>query len=377
MDLVDWDLAASTARRIVRVGPQTTSTEAVEIVRELQRLAAEAHAHVVAYTGLEPDPVLRTSVEVVDRATWAAYNVEGMRRTLGPLAARLGERRAERRSANPPASSFGAGASRAVSDAATRAGRAVTGAELGTVLAFLASRVLGQYETFLPPEAGDGRLLLVAPNIVEVQRRLGADPRDFRMWVCVHEQTHQVQFTAAPWLGAHLEKLVARFADAVDLDPRAVVSRLRAAARDRRVEERDPGDDDGLGSTPLAMLQSPEQRAVVAEIQALMTLLEGHADQVMDAVGPEVIPTVGLIRRRFEKRRRERGSPVERAWRKILGLDAKLAQYRVGGAFCRAVTEAGGPDAMRRAFAGPEFLPTSTELAAPQTWLARTAAARA
>jgi coenzyme F420 biosynthesis associated uncharacterized protein len=188
------------------------------------------------------------------------------------------------------------------------------------------------------------------------------------MWVCVHEQTHHVQFTAAPWLKTHLEELIARLAELIDLDPRAVISRVRDAVRDRH----EGGEEGG----PLTAFQSPEQRAVVAQLQAVMTLLEGHADQVMDAVGPQVIPSVGRIRRRFERRRRDRSSPVERALRKILGLDAKMAQYRVGGAFCRAVTEAGGTDAMRLAFAGPQFLPTTAELVAPQDWLTRTAAAR-
>ena len=149
-----------------------------------------------------------------------------------------------------------------------------------------------------------------------------------------------------------------------------MISRLRDSIRDRQ------SGDAPVGG-PAAYLQSPEQRAVVREIQALMTLLEGHADQVMDAVGPAVIPTVGEIRTRFEVRRREGGSPIDRLLRKVLGLDAKIEQYRVGGAFCRAVTEQGGPDAMRVAFAGPQYLPTNDELEAPDRWLARTSSARA
>jgi coenzyme F420 biosynthesis associated uncharacterized protein len=358
--MVDWDLAAGTAGRLVRPGPRLTATEATGVVTALRGLSAEALDHVVQHTGLTPDPALRTCTEVVDRPTWARHNVAGMRAILVPVIEVLAAKRSR------PARGYLGGA-------LGSAGRTVTGAELGAVLSLLASRVLGQYEVFLPTEhALDGRLLLVAPNIVEVERRLAVDPRDFRMWVCLHEQTHHAQFTAAPWLRDHLHGMIRELVAASNLDPGEMVSRLMAAARARRgAAGPNPVDEPGV---PLAALQSPEQRAVVARLQAVMTLLEGHADEVMDAVGPQVVPSVAAIRSKFEQRRRRGGSPLDRFLRKVLGLDAKLAQYQVGGAFCRAVSAAGGPAAMRRAFAGPEFLPTSGELHEPQAWLERTAA---
>lgn len=352
MDLVDWELAVSTATRLVGPGPSMTSDDAAAVVRQLRTLAPEALDHVVRYTGLIPDPDLATGTEVVDRGRWAANNVAGMRVTMAPLLDTLATKRAEK-IGNAP----GAGLVTAV-------GRKITGAELGAVLAFVGSRVLGQYEVFLPPADGDGRLSLVAPNIVEVERRLGADPRDFRMWVCLHEQTHHVQFTATPWLKPHLQGLIAQLAQHADFDVPAMIGRLRDAIRER--------PEGGA----LAIVQSPQQRAVIGEIQSLMTLLEGHADQVMDAVGPEVVPSVAQIRAGFEERRRQTGSPISALLRKVLGFDAKLAQYRVGGKFCRAVTAAGGPAAMRVAFAAPQNVPTKAEFADPTAWLERTSAAR-
>lgn len=354
MEMVDWELAVATARRLVRPGPAVSDAEAAATVEQLTVLADEALGHVTSYTGLIPDPTLQTGTEVVDRPTWAAYNVGGMRETLAPVLETL----ATKRGNGPTAAMM------------TRAGRKVTGAELGGVLSFLASHVLGQYEVFLPPGSGDGRLLLVAPNIVDVEQRLGVDPRDFRMWVCVHEQTHHVQFTGAPWLREHVHGLVRRIAEASNLDAAQVVARLKDAVREAR-SGRDR-DDTGLGLA--SVLQTPEQRKTLAELQAVMTLLEGHADQVMDAVGPEVIPSAEFIRSRFDERRRRGLSPLDRIVRKLLGLDAKMAQYRVGGAFCRAVTAAGGPDTMRIAFAGPDQLPTMAELRDPATWLSRVGA---
>lgn len=355
-DLVDWDLAVATARRLIPPGPSLRRPEAGAVVVQLRELADEAAAHVIEHTGLRPQPSSRTGTCVVDRPTWAANNVTGLRLTLAPLLAQLAGRRSGRAGRDQPPALVGA------------AGRKATGLELGAVLAFLSTKILGQYEVFLPPEAGDGRLSLVAPNIVEVERRLGADPRDFRLWVCLHEQTHHAQFAATPWLKGHLAGLITRLADSAELDARAVLDRLWQALRTR--------EGGVLPGGPLAVLQSPEQRAVVGELQALMTLLEGHADYVMDAVGPRVVPTVAEIRRGFEERRRA-GSPLEWVIRRVLGLDAKLAQYRLGGAFCRAVVQEAGPEALRSVFAGPELLPTKSEFTDPASWLARTAAVRA
>jgi coenzyme F420 biosynthesis associated uncharacterized protein len=206
----------------------------------------------------------------------------------------------------------------------------------------------------------------VAPNIVEVERKLGVDPHDFRLWVALHEQTHHLQFTGVPWMHGHLLSLVGKLAEAADIDPSQLVARLKEAAGQLRGGGERPG---GL----LSVLQSPAQRELAAQAQAFMTVLEGHADYVMDAVGPEVVPTVAHIREQFEQRRRRTGSPVEALLRRLLGFDAKLAQYRVGGAFFRAVDEQAGRSAVAAVWSGPDALPTAEELKDPAAWLRRTA----
>lgn len=350
MDLVDWDFAVRTARQLVRPGPDIGVADAADVVVELRAVADEALGHVSAFTGLSPDPALRTSVVVVDRGQWAEQNIAGMRTVLDPVVSRL----AEKRLANA-----GAGA-----NAVGAVGRKVTATEVGGLVAFLASKVLGQYETFLPPGAGDGRLSLVAPNVVEAERKLDVDPHDFRLWVALHEQTHLLQFTGVPWMHDHLMGLVGRLAETADIDPSQLIARLRGAVGQVR------GGGDRPGGV-LAVLQSPEQRAITADAQAFMTVLEGHADYVMDAVGPEVVPSVSTIRERFEQRRRHTGSPLEMLLRRLLGFDAKLAQYRVGGAFFREVHERGGGEAVAAVWASPESLPTAAELKDPGAWLHR------
>src|SRR3954468_2067501 len=204
--LVDWDLAGRTARRLVGPGPETSREEAAAVVEELHRAAATAVAHVEALTGLHPVPGGPVpTVAVVDRPGWLTANTAGMAALLDRLADALTE--AQGRAPGPSATAIGSRA---------------TGVQAGGVLAFLCSRVLGQYEVF----GTGGRLLLVAPNIVETERKLGVDPSNFRLWVCLHEVTHQLQFTAVPWLSGYLEDQVAAFAEATDLTPEVLRERL-------------------------------------------------------------------------------------------------------------------------------------------------------
>ncbi len=228
---------------------------------------------------------------------------------------------------------------------------------MGSVLAWLSSKVLGQYEAFT--EAGrPGRLVLVAPNIVETERRLGVDPADFRLWVALHEVTHRTQFTAVPWLHGHVRAEVDALLDAADLsDPARLIGRLQAGVRERR---------------PLVeLLQTPEQRVVLERVTAFMSLLEGHAEHVMDGVGPGVVPSVATIRARFQERRRERGGPLDRLLRRVLGLDLKALQYAEGSAFVTHCVEAVGMAGFNEVWSGPAALPTRQEIREPALWVRR------
>jgi len=346
-DLVDWELAARTGVRLVRPGPQIPADQARAVVEQLRAFAVEARGHVRAYTGLDAAAV-DAPVAVVDRRTWVRSNVAGLRYLVEPLARKL---------------------NREPMPAALRAvGARVTGLEAGAGLAFLAGKVLGQYELF-PPEGPDsdrpGRLLLVAPNIVQVEHELGVDPSDFRLWVCVHEETHRVQFGAVPWLRGHIVDQVAVLVAGSDLGlgqmagrGREVASAVAAALRGQP------------GPSLAEAMQSEEQKAVLAEVTAVMSLLEGHADVVMDGVGPGVIASVEQIRQRFQ-RRREQPSRVEAAMRRLLGLDAKLAQYRDGARFVRSVVDQVGMAGFNRVWESAATLPSSAELADPKTWVAR------
>ncbi|MEU7023236.1 zinc-dependent metalloprotease [Streptomyces sp. NPDC046203] len=365
--MVDWNLAVATATRLVRPGPEVGRDEARRVVAELREHAKAAEEHVRAYTrmfpeGRDPGDYADTPVLVVDRAGWVKANVAGFRELLTPLLDKM----RERRSTTPGGAVLSA------------VGGKVTGVELGMLLSFLASRILGQYETFAPatrdlPAAagGGGRLLLVAPNIVHVERELEVAPRDFRLWVCLHEETHRTQFTAVPWLRDHLQGEIQAFLAATDVDPATVVERLREAAQVLAGGNRPEGEQGEPGPTLVELVQTPEQREILGRLTAVMSLLEGHADFVMDGVGPDVVPSVAEIREKFQQRRARGASRLDLALRKLLGLDAKLRQYRDGERFVRAVVDQVGMDGFNRVWTSPNTLPTKSEIARPADWVTR------
>ncbi|MBT2403426.1 MULTISPECIES: zinc-dependent metalloprotease [unclassified Streptomyces] len=362
-EMVDWNLAVATATRLVRPGPEVSRDEARAVVAELRRHAKTSERHVREFTRMMPEgaAVHDTPVLVVDRAGWVRANVAGFRELLGPLLGKM----QERRGSAPAGAVLGA------------VGGKVTGVELGMLLSFLASRVLGQYETFAPAAldlpgsaAGGGRLLLVAPNIVHVERELEADPHDFRLWVCLHEETHRTQFTAVPWLRDHLEGEIQTFLGATEMDPMNVLERLREAAQSF-VGARPDAERGDEGHSLVELVQTPEQREVLARLTAVMSLLEGHADFVMDGVGPAVVPSVAEIREKFQQRRASGAGRLDAALRKLLGLDAKLRQYRDGERFVRAVVGQVGMDGFNRVWTSPNTLPTKAEIAEPADWVAR------
>ena len=336
---VDWDLAVRTARRLAPAGPQVSWAEASDAVTELRGLAVRAEEHVRSVTGLIPpgDPEEAT---VVDRPGWAAANVDGFKVVLEPLAEKL-------KLKNQSQLALGA-ASR------------LTGVQMGTLLAWLSSKVLGQYEVFLPEE-GTGRLVLVAPNIVETERRLGVDPSDFRMWVALHEVTHRTQFTAVPWLHEHVRSEVRALLEASSLDdPGQLVSRLKGAITQLP-----------RGGSVVELLQTPEQRVVLERVTAFMSLLEGHAEHVMDGVGPSVVPTVATIRARFDQRRKDGSGLVDRVLRRLLGLDLKALQYAEGKVFVDTAVREVGMAGFNRVWESPATLPTRQEIREPLAWVHR------
>jgi coenzyme F420 biosynthesis associated uncharacterized protein len=345
--MIDWDLAVSTASRLAGPGPVITRPDADSVVAELKADADRSTGLVRDFTGLEATE--RTApVLVVDRTGWVQANADGFADLMGPLVEKMQSRK---------------GAPGPVTEAV---GSKVTGMEVGGLLGFMASKVLGQFDPFYSGPGLDGstpstgRLLLVAPNIVHVENELEVDRTDFRLWVCLHEETHRVQFTAVPWMRDHLFGEFTALADTVE------PQRLLDDGLKRLSEALKGGNSASL----LDLMGSPEQKAILDRVTGVMSLLEGHADVVMDGVGPSVIPTVATIRGRFDERRKGVGA-LDRLLRRLLGLEAKMAQYRDGAAFVRAVVDKVGMADFNAVWAGPDNLPSKAEIADPPLWISR------
>ena len=340
--MVDWDLAVRVGSRLVGEGPHVSRSEAVAAVEELRAGADRSTPLVREYTGLvateRSAPVL-----VVDRPGWIQANADSFATIISPLVDKLTAKSAP----GPLTEAIGS---------------RITGAELGAMLGFLGSKVLGQFDPFWDAPGEHGRLLLVAPNIVHTEREIGADPSDFRLWVCLHEETHRVQFTAVPWMTEHLRSEMNAIVSTVQTDPGELARDLFS-----KVGDLVSGKSDG---SLLDLFGSPEQKAIIERVTGVMSLLEGHADVVMDGVGPEVIPSVEEIRRKFTERRKGVGG-LDKLLRRLLGLDQKMAQYRDGAVFVRAAVDKVGMEGFNAVWASPENLPSKAEILDPSLWISR------
>lgn len=335
--MIDWDLAVRLGSRLAGDGPEVSVLAATDAVDELRADANRSTGLVREFTGLTAAE--RTApVLVIDRPGWIQANADSFATILTPIVDKLSEKK---------------GAPGPIGRAV---GSRITGAEVGLVLGFLGGKVLGQFDPFFEP---NGRLLLVAPNIVHVEQELGVDPTDFRLWVCLHEETHRVQFTAVPWMRDHLYSMMTSLSESIDTG-KALEEGAKRIGQSLR----------GEGGSLLDMVSTPEQREVIDRVTGVMSLLEGHADVVMDGVGPEVIPSVNQIRRKFNERRKGVGG-LDKILRRLLGLDAKMAQYRDGAKFVRAVIDKVDMEGFNAVWESPENLPDKAEIADPSAWVAR------
>jgi len=337
---VDWGFAATVGQWLARPAPPSTDYTRRQVVDNLASAAKAAEPPVRDVTGLHTNPVV-PEARIVDRPGWIRAATESMRVMTGGTDKPRG----------------------AIS------GR-VTGAQTGAVLAFVASGILGQYDPFAASDDG-GALLLVYPNVIAVERQLRVNPADFRLWVCLHEVTHRVQFTANPWLSGYMSQALGVLTKEGGDDVATVVSRLAEFARSRGG---DSSDDDPNSKGILGLLravQSEPQREALDQLLVLGTLLEGHADHVMDAVGPVVVPSVSTIRARFDERRQRKQPPLQRLLRALLGIDAKLSQYTRGKAFVDHVVDRVGMERFNTVWTGPDTLPRPLEIEYPQRWIDR------
>lgn len=315
---LDWAVAANSARALIQPGPDLSAAEVAAVVAELRGAAARAIEPIAEVSELSPPGAV--PVLVIDRGTWVEAVCESAQAMLGE---------ADAEAATP----------------LERLRAKSLGAQAGAAFAILGSRILGQFDPFVSTP----RLLLVAPNVVTIERQLAVSPEDFRLWVCLHEQTHSFQFANAPWLKDQLLALFSKLIEGEAAPFSWPTGGRPAAIRD--------------------LIGDPEQQEAFDQITAVMSLMEGHAEVMMDRVGVGVVPTLPRIRKAFEAHRDATGWG---SWlRRLIGLDLKRNQYRDGAEFCRQVIGAAGVSTLNLAFSKPSALPNLTEIHEPQLWLHR------
>ena len=342
--MVDWD----TARQIARFAAR--SDEVPDLGLDLAALARELEESVIEHSRLKPVGAV-PAAEVVGRAVWAQANLDSLASLLDPVAARLESRLA---GAGPLAGPL-------------RLATGVTlAAEVGLIMGYLSQRVLGQYELALLQPESPPRLLFVATNLKRAVGELGVDREGFLRWVTIHELTHALQFGGVPWLREYLGGLLRSYLETVDLRmERGAAGALPALPNPAELVER--FREGGLA----ALVQTREQRGIVDRVQAVMAVVEGYAEHVMDALAPALVPNHEGMRAAMDRRRRSRSAP-ERILQRLLGMDLKLRQYELGKAFCDTVVAEGGIGRLNAVWDAPEAIPTLAELERPDRWLART-----
>jgi coenzyme F420 biosynthesis associated uncharacterized protein len=344
-DPVAWDLAERVATRVAGREPLEDSYLYATLQPDFEELTAEAEKLVEAETGLK-SLAGPARARVTNRAGWVHANVASFQRLLRPVTERLGAALD-----HPPVAWVG---------------RTVAGTQVGLLLGWMSTRVLGQYDQLLiedeHPEDQD-IVYYVGPNVLALEKRFAFPPKEFRLWLALHEVTHRMQFTGIPWMRPHFLSLVESTLAGVDPDPRRFLEALRRATE--QVRKGKLSEDGGL----LTLLAGPEQYEAIQQIGGLMSLLEGHGDVTMDRAGADRIPSAERFSRVLRQRRQQRG-PMK-VLSTLVGLDAKLRQYEQGERFIEAVEAEGGADLLAHAWRGPEWLPSMTEIRTPEQWIER------
>jgi coenzyme F420 biosynthesis associated uncharacterized protein len=354
--MVDWDLAQRVAAGALTLKPAPATYRSSALQAQFDELTARAEFLVSEATGLHSAHGAARA-RVTDRTEWAVANVRSMERLVGPALAKIQE----------------SGAGKKAGKSTLTAGRVMSGTQLGLMLAYMSTRVLGQYDLLIRDEQPEEQDIVyyVGPNVVAMEERHGFVASQFRLWLALHEVTHRMQFTAVPWLRDHFVNLVGELLEPLHTDPSGLTDTLRRVMVEVR-SGKNPLEESGV----IGMLATPEQRLALSKISGMMSLLEGHGDVTMDRAGAAEVPGAATFSKVLHERRANaRG--FTKLMSRLLGLEAKMRQYAEGEQFVESVEAAGGPELLARVWRGPEWLPTLAEIRSPGEWVARAGGALA
>ncbi|MEJ5187184.1 MAG: zinc-dependent metalloprotease [Candidatus Geothermincolales bacterium] len=353
-DLINWAQAEEIAVLVAQAEAVQGPPPGPEVIGAFQEMRERSLELVGRYSRLIPrEPI--GDILVLDRPGWIRANLNSFRLIFSPLAESY-RRTLEKFEG-------GGGAFAALGKRITHG---ILTAQLGMVIGYLARNVLGQFDLGLPDMEDGGKLYIVYPNMLKAERNLRLVPSDFRLWITLHEITHAFEFASHPWLRRYLRELMERYFSSVSLRLEEISLRLRPEELTDARQLDEIMREGGL----ISVIHTPEQRAILADIQAFMSLVEGYSNLIMDLAGRDMIPSYEEMSRAF-RRRRELKSGAERFIERMLGFDLKLQQYHVGELFCREVYETKGLDFLNLAWRYREYLPRPEEIKKPYLWMER------
>jgi putative hydrolase len=364
-----WDSARQLAISVATDGQSEPNVDPMERM-ELEQLARVADLHVADVTGLSTSVTGRAVAGLpVNRTRWVMDSLDAYRPLVERLATSLGPAAADDDDdtdgpGDPMADMF--------SGMFKMLQPMVLAMTAGSMVGHLAQRSLGQYDLPIPrpitgPHADE--LLLVVPNLDAFATEWSLARDDLRLWICVHEITHHAVF-GVPHVRARMDELLTAYVSSFRNDPGALESRLG------EIDPSDPGSLAGLqellGSPEviLGAITSPEQDALRPQLEALVAVVVGVVDHVLDVVGAKLIPSYGMLTEALRRRRVE-SAEADRFVERLFGLELTQATYDRGAAFVDGVLERAGEDGLRRLWADAANLPTPPEVDAPGLWLAR------
>lgn len=358
---VDWDLARKVAARVGGKDPFANSALADSLESDLIPLTAQAEELVTAETGLV-SLAGKAKAKVTGRAGWVDANLASFDRLMRPLLGKLDEQ------ADPDPSRL----SRFLDPIGDAVGPRVSAVQVGSLLGWMSGRVIGQYDLLIieddKPEDQDW-VYYVGPNVLGLEKRYGFPPKEFRLWIAIHECTHRAQFTAVPWLRPYFLSLVDELLDTVDTNPEQLSDTIKSLLEKRKSGAGSSLKDGGIS----ALMASPEQKQTLDKMTGLMSLLEGHGDIVMDRAGAGLIPSQPRFARVMSERRKS-ATGLNKVIQRVLGFEAKLAQYEEGEKFVHALEASGGRELFDQVWTSSEMLPTIDEIRSPELWIARAGA---
>lgn len=355
--LISWDHVREIARATLGFQREAPAPIDAATVESYQKMLADAKQQVAAYTKLEAT-CLPERVEVFGQEDWIDANIVSFRFLFDPISERyikmIEELEAEQGVRG--------------GHAARRFARTLLSTQVGIIIGYLSRNVLGQFDLSLPEPQKGTRLYVVEPNVRRIVAELGLDPGEFRQWITLHEVTHSFEFHCNMWLRNFLTSQMQAYLNSID---------WKALTRPdffRRTRPKDVDEGDALKAGGLiSIIATPEQRAILARLQAVMSVLEGYSNHVMDQVGESLLESYGTMKTRFEKRR-ESKSAAERLFQRLIGISLKLEQYRIGEKFVSAVVASEGIEFMNRVWENADRMPTLDEVNNPNAWIERTKA---